>query len=108
MRGLTHMAQDRNFMHDLFNIDRSDRDPEPVKAAFADFKRLLERYPNSLYANDAQQRMIALKNRLAEYDLATADFIYAVRLGSPRLIELKSYRKPIRVLKQHANPYLFS
>ncbi|HIH0944103.1 TPA: outer membrane protein assembly factor BamD [Vibrio cholerae] len=74
MRGLTHMAQDRNFMHDLFNIDRRDRDPEPVKAAFADFKKLLQRYPNSPYAEDAQRRMFALKNRLAEYDLATADF----------------------------------
>ncbi|MGL6316562.1 outer membrane protein assembly factor BamD [Vibrio sp. WXL103] len=74
MRGLTHMAQDRNFMHDIFNVDRSDRDPEPVKAAFADFKRLLERYPNSQYGNDARQRMLALTNRLAEYDLATADF----------------------------------
>ncbi len=74
MRGLTHMAQDRNFMHDLFNVDRSDRDPEPVKKAFADFKRLLERYPTSPYAEDAQKRMLALKNRLAEYDLATADF----------------------------------
>ncbi|GLT18108.1 outer membrane protein assembly factor BamD [Vibrio zhanjiangensis] len=74
MRGLTHMAQDRNFMHDLFNVDRSDRDPEPVKKAFEDFKKLLERYPNSPYAKDAQKRMIALKNRLADYDLATADF----------------------------------
>ncbi|MGD8112003.1 outer membrane protein assembly factor BamD [Vibrio sp. TRT 21S02] len=74
MRGLTHMAQDRNFMHDLFSVDRSDRDPEPVKAAFADFKKLLERYPTSPYAEDAQKRMYALKNRLAEYDLATADF----------------------------------
>jgi len=74
MRGLTHMAQDRNFMHDLFNIDRSDRDPEPVKSAFSDFKTLLQRYPNSPYAEDAQKRMYALKNRLADYDLATADF----------------------------------
>ena len=74
MRGLTHMAQDRNFMHDLFNVDRSDRDPEPVKKAFADFKKLLERYPNSPYAEDAHKRMISLKNRLADYDLATADF----------------------------------
>jgi outer membrane protein assembly factor BamD len=74
MRGLTHMAQDRNFMHDIFSIDRSDRDPEPVKAAFADFDRLLKRYPNSAYAEDSQKRMVALKNRLANYDLATADF----------------------------------
>jgi len=74
MRGLTHMGQDRNFMHDIFSVDRSDRDPEPVKAAFSDFKRLLQRYPDSPYAKDAQKRMFALKNRLADYDLATADF----------------------------------
>ncbi|WP_261816713.1 outer membrane protein assembly factor BamD [Vibrio gallicus] len=74
MRGLTHMAQDRNFLHDVFNIDRSDRDPEPVKLAFSDFKRLLQRYPDSAYAEDSMQRMISLKHRLAEYDLATADF----------------------------------
>ncbi|MFA0443015.1 hypothetical protein BCU70_17245 [Vibrio sp. 10N.286.49.C2] len=74
MRGLTHMAQDRNFMHDIFSIDRSDRDPEPVKAAFSDFDRLLKRYPGSAYAEDSQKRMVALKNRLAKYDLATADF----------------------------------
>ncbi len=74
MRGLTHMAQDRNFMHDLFNIDRSDRDPEPVKQAFDDFKKLLQRYPSSQYAEDSQKRMLALKNRLANYDLASADF----------------------------------
>lgn len=74
MNGLTHMAQDSNFMQGLFNIDRSDRDPEPVKAAFADFKKLLQRYPNTPYAADARQRLVALKNRLAEYDLASADF----------------------------------
>ncbi|MBM7037561.1 outer membrane protein assembly factor BamD [Vibrio ulleungensis] len=74
MRGLSHMAQDRNFLHDVFNIDRSDRDPEPVKKAFADFKRLVQRYPDSAYAEDAALRMVSLKNRLARYDLATADF----------------------------------
>lgn len=74
MRGLTMMAQDRNFMHDLFNVERSDRDPEPARSAFRDFKKLLERYPNSLYSADAQKRLFALKNRLANYELAAADF----------------------------------
>lgn len=37
-------------------------------------KKLLQRYPNSPYAEDSQKRMVALKNRLANYDLATADF----------------------------------
>lgn len=74
MRGLTSMAQDRSFMHDIFNIDRHDRDPEPARHAFRDFKRLLERYPNSRYTADAKARMIFLKNRLADYELATTDF----------------------------------
>ncbi|MCQ1057470.1 outer membrane protein assembly factor BamD [Photobacterium sp. DNB23_23_1] len=74
MRGLTSMAQDRSFMHDLFSIDRHDRDPEPARKAFRDFKRLLDRYPNSRYAADAQARMVFLKNRLADYELAAADF----------------------------------
>ncbi|MGF1703358.1 outer membrane protein assembly factor BamD [Photobacterium makurazakiensis] len=74
MRGLTSMAQDRSFMHDLFNIDRHDRDPEPARKAFRDFKRLLERYPNSRYTADAQARLVFLKNRLADYELAAVDF----------------------------------
>nr|WP_086940931.1 outer membrane protein assembly factor BamD [Thaumasiovibrio occultus] len=74
MKGLTAMAQDRSFMHDLFRVDRSDRDPEPARRAFADFQRLLERYPDSNYAADAQARMVFLKNRLANYELATVDF----------------------------------
>ncbi|UXI01796.1 outer membrane protein assembly factor BamD [Photobacterium sp. TY1-4] len=74
MRGLTNMAQDRSFLHDLFNIERHDRDPEPSRRAFRDFKRLLERYPSSLYAADAKARMVFLKNRLADYELAAADY----------------------------------
>ncbi|WP_407331269.1 outer membrane protein assembly factor BamD [Enterovibrio sp. 27052020O] len=74
MRGLTSMAQDRSFIHDVMSMDRSDRDPEPVRRAFVDFRRLLDRYPDSEYAADAQKRLVALKNRLADYELATADF----------------------------------
>lgn len=74
MRGLTNMAQDRSLVHDMLNMDREDRDPEPVRRAFVDFRRLLERYPDSDYAADAAKRLVALKNRLADYELATADF----------------------------------
>ncbi len=74
MSGLNHTIQDSNFMQDFFDLDRSDRDPVPVRAAFRDFKELLQRYPNSVYAADAKQRLFALKNRLAKYDLAVADF----------------------------------
>lgn len=78
MRGLNNMMQDTSYFHDLMNLERNDRDPEPARKAFIDFRRLLNRYPKSEYAADAQKRMIALKNRLADYELATADF-YARR-----------------------------
>ena len=74
MRGLTNMAQDISLLHDVMNLSRNDRDPEPARKAIIDFRRLLVRYPQSEYAADAKKRMAALKNRLANYELATTDF----------------------------------
>ena len=63
------MAQDQNSQHSHIESD----DPEPVKKAFA-VSKLLQRYPDSQYAEDAKLRLIAFENRLANYDIATADF----------------------------------
>ena len=74
MRGLTNMESDNNLFQDLFNIDRSDRDPTRSREAFDDFRRLIERYPDSKYAADARKRMLFIKNRLAGYEIAIARF----------------------------------
>lgn len=74
MRGLTNMSKDRNFLQSFFNIDRADRDPSATREAFEDFRRLLERHPESKYAADAKQRMVAIKDRLARYEIAVARF----------------------------------
>ncbi|GAA3708790.1 outer membrane protein assembly factor BamD [Oceanisphaera sediminis] len=74
MRGLTNMATDHNFFQELLDIDRADRDPAYARQAFADFRQLLRQYPDSVYAADARARMVALKNRLAKYDLSVARF----------------------------------
>lgn len=74
MRGLTDMAMDNSTLQNFFGIDRSDRDPEHARVAFRDFTQLLRGYPNSLYANDARLRLISLKDRLAKYELAVAQF----------------------------------
>ena len=58
----------------MFNIDRSDRDPTRSREAFDDFRRLIERYPDSKYAADAKQRMVHIKDRLARYEIAIARF----------------------------------
>ncbi|MEM0912836.1 MAG: outer membrane protein assembly factor BamD [Pseudomonadota bacterium] len=74
MRGLTNMGREKNFLQSFFNIDRADRDPAATKEAFEDFRRLLERHPESKYAADAKQRMVAIKDRLARYEIAVAKF----------------------------------
>lgn len=74
MRGLTNMEADSNLFQDLFNIDRADRDPSNSRQAFTDFRNLLEKYPDSKYSADAQKRMLYLKNRLADYEIAIARF----------------------------------
>ncbi|MFO6425357.1 outer membrane protein assembly factor BamD [Motilimonas sp. KMU-193] len=72
MRGLTHMAMSTTFFHGLLNIDRFDRNISHYQNAFMDFKRLLQRYPDSIYAADAQARMIGIKDSLARYEIEVA------------------------------------
>ena len=74
MRGLTNMDSDSNLFQELAGIDRSDRDPSKSREAFGDFRRLIEKYPNSKYAADARKRMVFIKNRLAKYEIAVARF----------------------------------
>ena len=74
MRGLTNMESESNLFQDLLNIDRSDRDPSQSKEAFNDFRRLIDKFPDSKYAKDAKQRMVFIKDRLAKYEVAIARF----------------------------------
>lgn len=74
MRGLTNMDADKNLFQDMVGIDRSDRDPSKSREAFADFRRLISKYPDSKYAADAKKRMVSIKDRLARYEIAIARF----------------------------------
>jgi outer membrane protein assembly factor BamD len=74
MRGVTNMEQDNNLFQQVFGVERSDRDPSKSKEAFEDFRRLIEKHPDSKYAADAKQRMLHIKNRLAKYEIEVARF----------------------------------
>ncbi|KEY91476.1 lipoprotein [Candidatus Photodesmus blepharus] len=74
IRGLTNMARDSNLIHNFFDVNRNDRDPEPAKSALHDFDQLLKHYPNSPYVLQSQKYISTLRNRLAEHDLAVARF----------------------------------
>ncbi|MEH0833279.1 outer membrane protein assembly factor BamD [Pectobacterium cacticida] len=74
MRGLTDMALDDSALQGFFGVDRSDRDPQYARTAFRDFSRLIQGYPNSQYAADANKRLVYLKERLAKYELSVAQY----------------------------------
>lgn len=76
MLGLAHA----NIGHDIFSrllpSEPSERDLASAQQSFADFNRLLESFPNSLYAADARQRMIYSRNLLAEHELYIASYYF--------------------------------
>ena len=74
MRGLMNLSLEENLFQEMAGIDRSDRDPTHARSAFNDFRTIITQYPESKYVSDAQRRMIAIKSRLADYEIAAARF----------------------------------
>ena len=74
MKGLINFSTETGFGKDLFSAPLSERDASTARQAFDDFAELIRLFPNSKYAKDAQQRMVYLRNRLAEYELHVANY----------------------------------
>ncbi len=55
------------------------RDPKPLRDAEAALLELVQRFPNSSYAEDAKQRIVYLRNRLADRELKIAMHYYQDR-----------------------------
>jgi outer membrane protein assembly factor BamD len=73
---------DRNvgLMTRVFRTDPSARDLNGPTTSFNDFNEVLRRYPNSIYAADARQRMVYLRNELARHELVVG--LYYLRRGA--------------------------
>ncbi len=80
MKGLVYFERQSNFMERWFNVDLSTRPPVNAKKSFDAFDELLKKYPHSLYVADARQRMIFLRNRLADFELHVA--LYYMKRGA--------------------------
>lgn len=74
MKGLTALARDRGANGRFLKTDLSQRDVSNLRQAFADFNELLSRFPSSEYAKDAQQRMIHVRNLLANAEVNIASY----------------------------------
>lgn len=80
IKGLAYFEDQAGFLERRFKKDLSERPPVDVMEAYSTFRRLVERYPASQYAADAEQRMVFLKNRLSAYENIVAD--YYLRRGA--------------------------
>ncbi len=72
LRGLANSGRDTVFLQKVWKLDASRRDLATPLQGYNDFNKLAESYPNSRYAADARQRMIALRNLFARHELDTA------------------------------------
>jgi outer membrane protein assembly factor BamD len=72
LRGLVNSSRDTVFLQRVWSLDASRRDIATPLQAYNDFSIVSERYPNSRYAADARQRMIALRNLFARHEIETA------------------------------------
>jgi outer membrane protein assembly factor BamD len=72
LRGLVDSNRDTVFLQRVWTLDASRRDLATPMQAYNDFKTVVERYPNSRYADDARTRMVALRDLFARHELETA------------------------------------
>lgn len=68
MRGLATFEGQANWFNRLTRVNLARRPPVRARESFTAFSQLLQRYPKSIYAADARQRMVFLRNRLAEHE----------------------------------------
>jgi outer membrane protein assembly factor BamD len=80
LQGLVNFNRNKGTLDRIFPTDVSKRDVTAYYAAFQHFSELLERFPESEYADDAAQRMVYLRNILAENELYIAS--YYLRRGA--------------------------
>jgi outer membrane protein assembly factor BamD len=76
LRGLVNFNDQIGFMSFIYAQDPTERDPKATREAFAAFKDLVDKFPNSKYAPDSIQRMNYLINAMAAYEVHVANYYY--------------------------------
>lgn len=76
LRGLINFNDQIGFLPMLYEQDPTERDPKATREAFAAFKALVDKFPNSKYAPDSIARMNYLINAMASYEVHVANYYY--------------------------------
>lgn len=76
LRGLANYSRSRTLFESYFPRDMAQGDQQVLQQAFNDFRKVLTAAPDGPYAADARQRMVYLRNKMAEHQLQTAEFYF--------------------------------
>lgn len=76
LRGLINFNDQLGLLNFVYSQDATERDPKATREAFAAFKALVDKFPNSKYAPDSIARMKYLVNAMAQYEVHVANYYY--------------------------------
>jgi outer membrane protein assembly factor BamD len=76
LKGLASFSEDLGILGRLLDQDISERDAKAARESFDAFRDLVNRFPDSRYAEDARARMRFLVNSQAQAELNVARFYY--------------------------------
>ena len=74
MQGLNNIQKHSDMIQDFLRLDRAEKAPTYYYDAFKSFSDLIKTYPQSPYVSDARQRMIYIKEQLAEREWHIAQY----------------------------------
>lgn len=76
IKGLSNYSRGGSTLERLFPRNMSQVDQAWLRAAFADFDTLVQRFPDSGYRDDSVERMRFLRDEMARHELTTAQYYY--------------------------------
>ena len=79
MKGLIDYEDTPWAIERWLGVDPAKRPPAALTSAITAFSTVVKQYPKSEYAQDAQLRLIYLRNRLAEYEINVARYYMQAR-----------------------------
>ncbi|MDA3869207.1 MAG: outer membrane protein assembly factor BamD [Gammaproteobacteria bacterium] len=74
LKGLVNFNRGSGFLDSWVPRDHARHDASVILQAYNDFSTLVRLYPDSDYAGDAHQRMVFLRNKLAQKEIDIAEF----------------------------------
>jgi len=76
--GLIHFDEDNGRLENLARVNRTKRPQNDMQDSLEYFQTLITKFPQSKYIEDAKQRMVFIRERLATHELEIAQY-YARR-----------------------------